>query len=517
MKNSPSSVLKKSQPSARQGENGRKSAVYWPVHEHFEVVFNAGSCRLRVFQHAASAWKNSPAKTMGMATWLAISVFWLVSSMAQEPAPAQDQYAYGFPIQTTADVSFFSVELPLEVYQSVSDQRLRDAGVYNASGQPVPRVFNQTKSNITLSEQSLALNFVTLFDQADAAPDDVQLLFEQQGDRTTLQLNSADTQDTPSAATPSMHIIDLRQVDQTLSALQFSWQAPANGFIGRITIDSSNNLLDWRQQGSGAVADLKQSGTHVQRNRVRMKGTRDNYLRVRGQDLPKDWKLTAIQGSYDTGARPVVRRFEMLQTLGRDEDDGGYLYDLGGAPEADRVRVVLAQANTVIEAVLSYWSPIQNRWISINSSTHYHLGRGDNSIRSSAKTINRVRARRFKLQINQGQPGEAPTLAIGWRPDTLLFLAQGEAPFTLATGRPADANDDFPQQRLYGDDSITSLATNRAANATLGPRKTLGGATNLSPRNPVDWKQLTLWFGLLIGVLFVGLMATKVMKDLKAD
>jgi len=48
-----SSLLKKSQVSARQGKNGRESAVYTPVHEAFEAVLDAVSCRMRFFQHAA--------------------------------------------------------------------------------------------------------------------------------------------------------------------------------------------------------------------------------------------------------------------------------------------------------------------------------------------------------------------------------------------------------------------------------------------------------------------------------
>ena len=49
-----SSLLKKSQASARQGASGRKSAVYTPVHEHFSTAGNAVSRRLRLFQQAAS-------------------------------------------------------------------------------------------------------------------------------------------------------------------------------------------------------------------------------------------------------------------------------------------------------------------------------------------------------------------------------------------------------------------------------------------------------------------------------
>ena len=52
-----SSLLKKSQASTRQGKNGRKSAVYTLVHEHFEAILHAVSCRLGLFQQAA---RNRP-------------------------------------------------------------------------------------------------------------------------------------------------------------------------------------------------------------------------------------------------------------------------------------------------------------------------------------------------------------------------------------------------------------------------------------------------------------------------
>jgi hypothetical protein len=44
-----SSLLKKSLVDAWQGGNGRKSAAYWSVHEHFEPISNAASRRQRVF------------------------------------------------------------------------------------------------------------------------------------------------------------------------------------------------------------------------------------------------------------------------------------------------------------------------------------------------------------------------------------------------------------------------------------------------------------------------------------
>jgi hypothetical protein len=58
-------------------------------------------------------------------------------------APALSDYAWGFPIEVGEEASFYAVELPLEVNQSVTDSVLRDAGVYNGNGNPVPRMFEQ--------------------------------------------------------------------------------------------------------------------------------------------------------------------------------------------------------------------------------------------------------------------------------------------------------------------------------------------------------------------------------------
>ena len=48
-----SSQLKKSQASAGQGKNGRENAVYTQVHEAFEAIIDAVSCRMSVFQQTA--------------------------------------------------------------------------------------------------------------------------------------------------------------------------------------------------------------------------------------------------------------------------------------------------------------------------------------------------------------------------------------------------------------------------------------------------------------------------------
>ena len=60
--------------------------------------------------------------------------------------PGRDEYAYSFGLALQGDSEFFTVDIRAEVYHSVSDPNLRDAGVYNADGQPVPRLIERPEA-----------------------------------------------------------------------------------------------------------------------------------------------------------------------------------------------------------------------------------------------------------------------------------------------------------------------------------------------------------------------------------
>jgi len=436
----------------------------------------------------------------------------------QEAPPLAD-YAWGFSILVDTDASFYSVQLPLQVNQSVSDPELRDAGVYNATGAPVPRVFQQTSDDVEQAEHLEPLPAIPLYENLERSADDVKLLFEREGDKTRVEFNSDGMQQPETDELLSAYIVDTRRLKHPIEALEFTWNPVDSGFIGRIIVDGSNNLQDWSEIGSGAVADLRENDAIVVQRRVTVRKSSHDYLRVRWEGMPEQWSLSRIQGFYVTGVTTIVRKTLTLEASGKDPQDGGRLFDLGGTPKIDRLRLVLTQPNTVVAATIYYWSDRQQGWVQAASGSHHHIGRGNNVIMSSAVRMNKFRASRFKVVVTRGQPDAPMQLEIGWRPDTLIFLAQGEPPFILAAGRAADAEAHFPQDRLYGDRAIVGLssAKGQAAQAALGPRYALGGEQAFAVRKSVDWRQLSLWIGLILGVAFVGFMAIRVVRDLKSD
>jgi hypothetical protein len=429
--------------------------------------------------------------------------------------PEMNDYAWGFPVVAEEEASFYSIRLPLEVNRSVTDPELRDAGVYNADGEPVPRVFQPASDDVEQIERSRQLPFVPLFTDTDAVDnEDIRLLFERRGDYARLELTTDETADEPPEPELMSYIVDTRELEEAVEALDLFWAQSDAGFIGQVTIEGSDNLRNWNALGSAAVADLDEESTSIVQRRVDLSNTKHDFLRVSWRDLPDDWTLAEINGVYTLGVPGIVREKITLGQSEIDAADGGRIFSLGGAPKIDRLRILLPETNTVIAASIYLWSGNQGRWYRVTQGSWHHIGRGDNVIKSDPVKISRTRSTRIKVVVTGGQPDAELQLEVGWRPDTLLFLAQGPAPFTLAAGRAADAETGFPQQSTYGVTSIASLATdNRQATATLGTRYSLGGADQLQIEEVTDWRTVILWLGLALGVGFVGFMATRILRE----
>lgn len=433
------------------------------------------------------------------------------------PFPAMNDYAWGFPIDTPEAATFYTVELPLSVNRAVVDPRLRDAGVYNADGEPVPRLFRPTSDDVEQLERSRSLRFVPLYKtvgDAVATADDVRLVFERDGDRTRLELDSRGAPGAD-ARVLDAYIVDTRQVDETVTALDLSWTQNASGFIGKVNVQGSDDLEQWHPVGTAAIADLNDSGAQILKRRVALSAGRYDFLRIRWSDLPEGWQLDEITGIYTIGVPGIVRRQIMLGSNNTDPRDGGRIFDLGGAPKIDRLRIVLPSTNTVISARVYLWAENQLRWYRVADGTFYNVGRGDNVVTSEPLKISKSRSNRIKVVVTRGQPDVPMRLEVGWRPDTLVFVAHGPPPYTLVAGRAEDVDSDFPQERRYGMPSLAGLVADngQTGQASIGPQFELAGPVNLVQPAAIPWRRIVLWVALLCGVALVGGMAFRILKD----
>ena len=106
-----------------------------------------------------------------------------------------------------------------------------------------------------------------------------------------------------------------------------------------------------------------------------------------------------------------------------------------------------------------------------------------------------------------------PTLKLGYRPEVVVFLAQGKPPYALVAGSARAQRADAPLPQLVDALRVQRGQEWQPATATLGQPQALAGANALTPA-PVerDWKAWLLWALLIGGALIVAGFAFSLLK-----
>ncbi len=111
-------------------------------------------------------------------------------------------------------------------------------------------------------------------------------------------------------------------------------------------------------------------------------------------------------------------------------------------------------------------------------------------------------------------PSAAPVLRLGYRPGSVVFLAQGRAPYLLVAG---SANAGDAQATL--EPMLAALRERNGAHwqpiaASLGEGRVRAGEAAYQPAAPKrDWKNLVLWAVLVAGALAVAGFAFSLLRN----
>ena len=104
-------------------------------------------------------------------------------------------------------------------------------------------------------------------------------------------------------------------------------------------------------------------------------------------------------------------------------------------------------------------------------------------------------------------------LRLGYRPEVVVFLAEGAPPFALLAGSARASRQEAPLPQL-----VDALRAERGrdwqpATASLGKRELLAGDAALQPLEPpTDWKRWLLWGVLVVGAALVAGFAVSLLR-----
>ncbi|HEY8508173.1 MAG TPA: DUF3999 domain-containing protein [Steroidobacteraceae bacterium] len=424
-----------------------------------------------------------------------------------------EDFAYGLPIRITEEAAGYRVPLPLIVYRTVVRTDKGDVRVFNGSQQVVPHTIERPRS--TLSEPVITdpLPLFVLRGEPSKALESIRITID--SGRAHVDAKSGNG----GAGTGAIrsYVLDGRSVMKSpIAAFQLSWPDDAPDYAGRMRIEASDDLGNWRVVvDSAPIAHLRAGEARLTENRIEIPRTASKFWRLSWTTADAPFEITSVVAELARGE--VEGKRESLAVRGTRVPDkpGEFEFDLGARVPADRVNLDLPERNTIVEVTLFSRSTPRDTWKYVTRSGFYRLqgDSADASERVNGALTTSPNTDRYWLARVEGAAAALgdgiPQLRVEWLPDELVFLARGEGPYTLAFGSAAAAP---IKSSLY---SLPGGA--RILHATFGEPHALGGESRLQPipQKMFSVRSVILWGVLGAGIGVLALMAYRLARELK--
>ena len=460
-----------------------------------------------------------------------IVIWLLLAASAAFAAERPADFAYGVTLEVDGKEALYEVTLPAAAYRGVVRADLADVRVFNGAGEVVPHAWRPRRTAGTEVVASVALTLFPLKAEAGAGVDGISIRVR----RGTGGTSSVDVTSTSAGARKGAekrtvgYFVDLTALDHALRAIEFEWQPVPDGFAGKLRVDASDDLGSWRTLVAAApLVNLEVAGQRLQQKRVELPQQKVKYLRLSwvqqatGAATPE---LASARGEPVEKTVEAAREWTQAEPA-KGEKPGDYLFDLRGRHPVDRVRLHLPEPNTVAQVELLARDRSDTPWRAVTRGVAYRLRRDGDEIASPELSVGVTTDRYWLLRVDQrggGVGSGAPKLEAGWVPHALVFAARGEPPFQLAYGNRDAKPAGYAIETLIPGYRDTSGPRIRAAKAgaqqtinVSGARaleqQELGGEARL--KEVIDWKRWSLWGALVLGVLILGAMAWRLVRQL---
>lgn len=442
--------------------------------------------------------------------------------LAFAAAAAQErpsEHPYAAPIAVDPGASHYRFTVPAAVYRGASRRDLGDLRVFNGSGEPVPYAFAPRETQ----PPAPALQTLKLFPlygdrEKGIGATSVRVERTQQG--TVVNVSVADALP-PARRRLLGYLLDASDLKAPQEALLLGWQA-REGFSGYARVEGSEDLKSWNSLATNApLLFLEHAGARLERNRVELSGASAKYLRISFEGVAPGFQLKEVRVELRGQKAEPAREWASLRAA-PGKLPGELVVDMQGHYPVDRLKLALPQANTVAQIQLSTRERPEEPWRHVGSATAYRLTRNGGELTNPDVQVAVNPDRYWRILVDQKGGGFGAgevTLEVGWLPHEVLFAARGAGPFTLAYGHKLAKPGAAPLPAVLPQDEKLAPGLARVGEATgsappsaslfRDPARFISG---LSENR--ELKKWTLWVVLLVGVLLLGWMAHRLLRDM---
>jgi hypothetical protein len=428
-----------------------------------------------------------------------------------------DDFARGLVLETNVEAAIYEVKLPAEVYKTLVRRDMGDMRVFNANEERVPHTLRKPEHK-EIIEARVSLPYYPLYgnnNDVSAGKPELQIA----DDGAIVSLRELDNGLVTENAHIQNYVIDVSKIAKNINELEFELTGAGDNYVKKFTIEHSGDLNKWRGLINNASLTRLQYGDHqLQTSRVALPQHTNRYLRFKWQDATGGIQLSAVYAilkNTEDREKPVwqSRKGELV-----DIEQQIYEFDLGGAFPVEQFNIDLPDGNTLIEAELLSRSDTDASWGRRYQGLFYNLLVQGNKIENEVYSLPTLAHRYWQLKIrsDDGMGKNPPRFRFGWSGHSLVFLARGPGPFTLAYGsgkaepakRPVAALlnvlDNSPQADFIG-------------KTYPGRSLELSGEAAKDKHFDISWQRSILWIVLAGGVFLLGFMAFRLLRQMSAE
>jgi hypothetical protein len=422
------------------------------------------------------------------------------------------QFAQGFAIEAPPGGAIHRLALDERVYRTLQRSDLGDLVVFNGSGEAVPQAFEPAAAPAPPAVTEHALAFYPMRpDEGTETRSGLAVTIDTAG--AVVSIN-APAVTAPGTAAISW-IVDAGTDEDTLHGLRLQWAAGGAQFARPVTVYTSADLLDWQYLVQGTLAALEHGGHRLRQDTLVFHGSTARFLRIDWGESTAPVALDAVFGRREGTQPGIARNYVSVRGYRADTPAPGWQFDSGGPLPVDRLRVQLPGDDDLVELRVLSMPAADATWIERGRALAYRLDAGGTVLESAEIVLPLTRDRMWRIEPVNGDTralGDTPEILLGWSPESVLFVARGSGPYTLAAGSATGVASTQPVASLLstlGDAGQEAFVSE----AWLGAGHVLGGDQALvAPRPPVPWQRYLMWALLVAGVLVMLRMALSLLR-----
>ena len=468
------------------------------------------------------------------------------TALAQTTPDHPSSYGWSMPVSVPAGTGVARLPLPREVYLHARTGNLADVRLVDRDGQRLPFAISTPPAQSNTQRSSIAARIfpVTGSTASGGGLQNVEIRTGSDGRLLSVSASAgAGTATGTGAAGKTLQalILDIGQQapGSRIGALRFTPPANTGDYSAQVLLEVSDDLKQWDGVGTTTLNWLSNSDTQTLANDSIVFAPRAfRYARLSWQDgQPLVFAAIAAQAVSETEAVLPRASIVLQGVAGKQANEWRYATPI--AIPADSIALQFAQTNVVLPVTLGVYRqsnyvpqrrlhlhrqtrPAQGDYFDpLLSTSFYRISEAGKERVSGELAMPVVQTTQWILRPQTdgtALPATAPSLRLGWTPETLVFLAGGKGPYRLVFGK-ADAqpvaqplSQVAPGYRA-GELQALPIATVGALTARAGAAAERPAAVDQG----LPWRLAALWAVLLLGVGVLGFFAWRLLSQMKQE